>query len=78
MKQQSIEKAPIQYFPLDQLYLSPMNPREGVDAEGIALLAESIKAAGLIQNLAGHPDPDGRVGNRHGVRQGARPHRRRI
>lgn len=62
MKQQSIEKAPIQYFPLDQLYLSPMNPREGVDAEGIALLAESIKAAGLIQNLAGHLDPDGRVG----------------
>ena len=46
MKQQSIEKAPIQYFPLDQLYLSPMNPREGVDAEGIALLAESRPKTG--------------------------------
>lgn len=62
MKQSAIEHAPIQYFSLDRLYLSPMNPREDVDADGITLLAQSIRAAGLIQNLAGLMDAEGRVG----------------
>ncbi len=64
MKQSAIDKAPIQYFPLDRLYVSPMNPRTrtGSDWDGLRLLAESIKVAGLIQNLAGHLDEDGKVG----------------
>ena len=49
-------------FPLDQLYLSEMNPRQETDAEGIALLADSIAVCGLIQNLAGLMDAEGRVG----------------
>ncbi len=64
MKQSAIDKAPIQYFPMDRLYISPMNPRtrKGSDWDGLRLLAESIKVAGLIQNLAGHLDEDGKVG----------------
>ena len=62
MNQSAIAQAPIQYFALDRLYLSPMNPREGADPDSLRLLAQSIKVAGLIQNLAGHLDDDGRVG----------------
>ncbi len=62
MKQSAIAQAPIQYVPLDRLYVSPMNPRDGADPDSLRLLAQSIKVAGLIQNLAGHLDTDGRVG----------------
>lgn len=49
-------------FPLEQLYLSNLNPRQDTDAEGIDLLADSIAICGLIQNLAGIMDKDGRIG----------------
>lgn len=47
---------------LADLILSPMNPRQTVDALGIAALAASIKAVGLMQNLAGFPTEDGKTG----------------
>ncbi|MEO9780412.1 MAG: ParB/RepB/Spo0J family partition protein [Sedimentitalea sp.] len=52
----------IEYVPLTDLYLSDLNPRQEVAEDGIALLAESIAACGLIQNLAGLRDETGRVG----------------
>lgn len=57
----NVTAAPVQYFPLDRLYLSDMNPRQDADADRIDLLADSIIACGLIQNLAGLADADGRV-----------------
>ena len=51
MEQQSIEKAPIQYFRLDQLYLSPMNPREGVDAE----VRDACRAAPALHGIRARP-----------------------
>lgn len=62
MKQGAITTAPIQYFPLDALYLSDMNPRQDVDADRIDQLADSIVAVGLLQNLAGLADEAGKVG----------------
>ena len=62
MKQSAITTAPIQYFPLDALYLSDMNPRQDADPESIDLLADSIVAVGLLQNLAGLADEAGKVG----------------
>lgn len=47
--------------PLADLYLSPINPRQEADPEGIALLVQSILACGLIQNLSGLRDEDGRI-----------------
>jgi ParB family transcriptional regulator, chromosome partitioning protein len=52
----------IEYLPLTDLYLSDLNPRQEVAEEGIALLADSLAACGLIQNLAGLRDETGRVG----------------
>lgn len=52
----------IEYVPLAELYLSDLNPRQEVDDEGIALLAESIVACGLIQNLNGLRDTKGKIG----------------
>lgn len=48
-------------FPLEALYLSDLNPRQDVDAEGIDLLADSIAICGLIQNLAGIEDGNGKI-----------------
>ena len=48
--EKNVVAAPVQYFPLDRLYLSDMNPRQDADAERIDLLADSIIACGLIQN----------------------------
>ena len=62
MKQSVITTAPIQYFPLASLYLSDMNPRQDADPESIDLLADSIVAVGLLQNLAGLADEAGKVG----------------
>lgn len=52
----------VSYFTIDKLYVSPLNPRQDANNEGIDLLAESIASIGLIQSLAGHLDDDGRVG----------------
>lgn len=52
----------IEYVPLTDLYLSNLNPRQDVAEDGIALLADSLKACGLIQNLAGLRDEAGKVG----------------
>lgn len=64
MTKQTLLNAPetgIAAFPLDALYLSPMNPRQDADPEGIELLADSIAICGLIQNLAGIEDETGKV-----------------
>ena len=47
---------------LANLYLSPLNPRQTHEASSIALLADSLVTCGLMQNLGGFRDPDGRVG----------------
>lgn len=52
----------IEYVPLADLYLSDLNPRQEVSGEAIDLLAESLVACGLIQNLAGLRDEAGKVG----------------
>ena len=46
---------------LTDLILSPMNPRQTASAEGITALAASIRAVGLMQNLAGFPAADGKT-----------------
>ena len=62
MKPETIAAASIQYFPLAQLYVSDLNPRQDADPEGIDLLADSLAMIGLIQNLSGILDGEGRVG----------------
>ena len=52
----------IEYVPLTDLYLSDLNPRQEVAEDGIDLLADSLVACGLIQNLAGLRDETGKVG----------------
>ena len=52
----------IETVALSDLYLSEINPRQEVADEGIALLAESLVTCGLIQNLSGLRDKDGKVG----------------
>ncbi|MFQ8433156.1 ParB/RepB/Spo0J family partition protein [Amaricoccus sp. W119] len=54
--------AVIESIPFADLYVHPMNPRGAVDEAGLATLAENIRALGLIQNLAGLRDDDGKVG----------------
>ena len=48
--------------PLDQLHISDLNPRKQVSEAHIDSLAASIERYGLIHNLAGLRDQDGRVG----------------
>ena len=62
MKRETIAPASIQYFPLAQLYVSDLNPRQDADPEGIDLLVDSLAMIGLIQNLSGILDGEGRVG----------------
>ena len=52
----------IETVALSNLYLSEINPRQEVADEGIALLAESLVTCGLIQNLSGLRDKDGKIG----------------
>ena len=56
-------------FPLANLYLSTLNPRQEHEPEGIALLADSLIACGLMQNLGGLRDEDGRIGIVYGGRR---------
>ena len=49
----------IQYFSLDAINLSDMNPRQDHDGDEINALALSIAVAGLIQPLACYCPPDG-------------------
>lgn len=51
----------IETISLSDLYLSDLNPRQEVTEEGIALLADSLVMCGLIQNLSGLRDADGKV-----------------
>jgi len=51
----------IAYFPLADLSLSSLNPRQEVSEGSIALLAESLVTCGLIQNLAGIKTKDNKV-----------------
>lgn len=52
----------LETVPMERLYIHPLNPRGEIDEAGIVTLAENIRALGLIQNLAGIQDDDGRVG----------------
>lgn len=54
---------------LSSLYISPLNPRQQSDDDGIDLLASSIVECGLIQPLAGIMDDDGRCGILDGGRR---------
>lgn len=54
--------AVIESIPFADLYVHPLNPRGVIDEAGLATLAENIRALGLIQNLAGLRDADGKVG----------------
>lgn len=47
---------PIRMVPLSQLYLHPYNTRAEPPAADIDALAQSIKTAGLMQNLSGYDD----------------------
>ena len=57
-----VDAPAVENIPLADLYLSPMNPRQEADPEGIALLADSIVMIGLIQPIAGLRDKAGRIG----------------
>ncbi|MEO0762635.1 MAG: ParB/RepB/Spo0J family partition protein, partial [Pseudomonadota bacterium] len=62
-KQQKISPdAAIQHVPLANLYVSDLNPRRTVSEAHIESLADSIERFGLIHNLAGVLDADGKVG----------------
>ena len=62
-KQQTITADPaIQYISLERLYISDLNPRKTVSEAHIVSLADSIERFGLIHNLAGVVDADGKVG----------------
>lgn len=65
-KQQTIQtndaSAVILQIPLEMLTLSDLNPRKVVSDTHIASLAGSIERFGLIHNLAGLMDEDGKVG----------------
>ena len=54
--------AVILQIPLEMLYISGLNPRKAVSEAHIESLADSIERFGLIHNLAGLMDEDGRVG----------------
>lgn len=47
---------------MGDLYLHPINPRQEASDTEIGLLAQSIKACGLIQSIAGILDSDGKIG----------------
>lgn len=53
---------PVQQIALAACNLSPLNPRQNVPDDEIAALAVSIRTVGLIQNLSGITEPDGRIG----------------
>lgn len=65
-KQQTITadttSAVILQVPMGMLYISDLNPRKAVSEAHIARLADSIERFGLIHNLAGLMDEDGKVG----------------
>ncbi len=54
--------AVILQIPLEMLYISDLNPRKAVSEAHIESLADSIERFGLIHNLAGLMDEDGKVG----------------
>ncbi len=60
-KHQTITADTIQRFPLADLYLSDLNPRQEADPQEIDHLADSIEVCGLIQNLAGLMDAKGKI-----------------
>jgi ParB family chromosome partitioning protein len=49
-------------LPFEDLQVSELNARTVIDEEAIKRLAENIRAHGLIQNLAGYRDTEGRIG----------------
>lgn len=52
----------IEYYPLESLYLSPLNPRQSHSDDEILELAGSLIACGMLQNLSGLRDAEGRIG----------------
>ncbi|PTX45599.1 ParB family chromosome partitioning protein [Gemmobacter caeni] len=51
--------AEITWVALSRLYLHPLNSRSEPPPAEIELLSESIRTAGLLQNLMGYADPEG-------------------
>lgn len=56
-----IEREP-QLIAMSRLTLSPLNPRQSVTEEEVANMAESLRATGLIQNLAGFVESGDEIG----------------
>ncbi|WP_020592865.1 ParB/RepB/Spo0J family partition protein, partial [Kiloniella laminariae] len=52
----------IEFFAINQLVLSEINPRQDVNDDEVKDLAESINTCGLIQNLSGIKLQDGKIG----------------
>ncbi|WP_104017834.1 ParB/RepB/Spo0J family partition protein [Roseovarius nitratireducens] len=52
----------IEWLPFENLHISNLNGRTMIDEDGIERLAENIREVGLIHNLAGLREGDGRVG----------------
>lgn len=52
----------IEVFAVNELVLSDLNPRQDVQEDEVKDLAESINACGLIQNLSGIKQDDGKIG----------------
>ena len=53
---------PVQLVALANCVVSSMNPRQSVPDDEVATLADSIRMVGLIQNLSGFTEPDGKIG----------------
>ena len=53
------EQVELRMVPVDLVRPNPDQPRKRIDPESIAALAQSVKAAGLIQPLIVRPMPDG-------------------
>ena len=63
-----IEREP-QLIALSRLTLSPLNPRQDVTEDEVATMAASLRAIGLIQNLAGFAVSGGEIGIMAGGRR---------
>lgn len=66
----ALESAQMEFIPLTDLVISPLNVRSVPYPEAsVRSLAETIKAAGLLQNLVVHSMPDGQSGVAAGGRR---------
>lgn len=58
---QSVPLGELRSYSLDQLIVSPLNPRLTVEEEPLRALADSIRSEGLLENLVGRPTAEGEI-----------------